>query len=85
MEYWVLLEYRRPLSYLANNCKVTGDYTSEVLLARLLGRMLLMMPPRVLEVAGPRLRYLAQNCSVSSILGLVNNWALPGGGRGLRK
>ena len=57
----------------------------EVLLARLLGRMLLMMPPRVeVEVAGPRLRYLAQNCSVSSILGLANTRAL-GGGRGLRK
>ena len=55
----------------------------EVLLARLLGRMLLMMPPRVVEVAGPRLRYLAQNCSVSSILGLANTRAL--GGRGLRK
>ena len=56
----------------------------EVLLARLLGRMCLMMPPRVEEVPGPRLRYLAQNCSVSSILGLANTRAL-GGGRGLRK
>ncbi len=56
----------------------------EVLLARLVGRMCLMMPPRVVEMAGPRLRYLAQNCSVSSILGLVNTRAL-GGRRGLRK
>ena len=56
----------------------------EVLLARLVGRMLLMMPPRVVEVPGPRLRYLAQNCSVSSIPGLANTRAL-GGGRGLRK
>ena len=50
----------------------------EVLLARLLGRMLLMMPPRVLELEVPRLRYLAQNCSVSSILGLANTRALGG-------
>ena len=58
-------------------------YTSEVLLA-LVGRKCLVMPPRVVEVPGPRLRYLAQNCSVFSILGLANTRAL-GGGRGLRK